>query len=171
MIYFVHMKSLPKVSKVPVRHSSNVRLDASQEQKLKTELGEVTFPFLPSSSVMSIEKEARETGITWDRQRMKEDKKLQIGCARGMITIYDITANLCYNKISLLTTRAYILGDPNEPRVHVLQGYILHVCVATDPSSTQGHESCVSQVRESQPHVPAVEHPDLELLSSGDACR
>lgn len=107
------MESLPEVFKVPVRHSSNIRLNASQEQKLKTELGEVTFSCLPLSSMMPIGKAARETGITRDRERMKEDKKLQIGCARGMITIYYITAHLCNNKISLLKIRAYVLGDLN----------------------------------------------------------
>ena len=57
------MKSLSKVFKILVRHSRNFRLGASQEQKLETELGEVTFLFLPPSSMMPTGKKARETRI------------------------------------------------------------------------------------------------------------
>lgn len=95
------MKSLSKVFKVPVRHSSNFRLGTSQEQKLETELGEVTFLFLPPSTMMPTGKEARGTRTRWHSKRLNGNK-LQIGCARGMITIYYITAQLCYNKISPL---------------------------------------------------------------------
>lgn len=80
------MKSLPKVFKGPGRHSSNFRLGASQEQKLETEFGEVTFLFLPASSMMPIGKEARQAGIRWHSERLKGDKTLQIGCTRGTVT-------------------------------------------------------------------------------------
>lgn len=92
------------------------------------------------------------------------------GCSKGVISIYYITSLLGYRKFhyqrprgSDSHPRAYSPGELNEPAVAILQGIILHVCIATDLSGTQGLKSCMRQLRESRHCVSLVKHLDLEL--------
>lgn len=82
VISSVCIKSLSKEFIIPVRHSSNFRLGASQDQKLETVLGEVTFPFPPPSSTIPTRKQTKEIGIKWRSWRLTRDEKLQIGCTK-----------------------------------------------------------------------------------------
>lgn len=82
------MKSLSKACKFLVRLSRNFSLCAGQEQKLEKGVRRGNFSVPPPFQYqMPTGKEARETGIGWHSERLKGDKKLQIGCARGVITL------------------------------------------------------------------------------------